>query len=120
MCRVFETQEPSSTVFNADTLNGITKTLDRLSETVSTELKRQGFASEKIRLDRVLNMRFDGTDTALLVLSEDDSKFEDKFKKAYKEQFGFVLNASVVVDDIKVSFPKQTTLKIPMRTCFRL
>ena len=47
-------------------------------------------------------MRFEGTDTTLLVSCDDDEKFGIEFKKAYKEQFGFTLETPVVVDDIKV------------------
>lgn len=78
------------------------KTLDRLGEGVAAELRRQGFPENKIRLDRMLNMRFDGTDTALMITAEDDTTFEAGFKAAYKEQFGFVLDTPVVVDDVKV------------------
>lgn len=85
-----------------DTILGLSKTLDRLGGDVSAELRRQGFPEDKIRLDRMLNMRFDGTDTALMISAEDDSAFEERFKAAYKEQFGFVLDTPVVVDDVKV------------------
>ena len=101
--RVYETQEPSSTAYNTSSIPGLTRTLDRLGEGVSTELRRQGFPEDKIRLDRMLNMRFDGTDTALMISAEDDTTFEARFKAAYKEQFGFVLDTPVVVDDVKVS-----------------
>jgi len=100
--RVFETQEPSSTKYNSDSIPALTKQLDRLGESVSAELKKQGFASDKIRLDRMLNMRFDGTDTALMITATDDAEYEAGFKAAYKEQFGFVLDTPVVVDDVKV------------------
>lgn len=52
-------------------------------------------------------MRFEGTDTALMVLphAEDgdgDEDFESAFKRVYKAEFGFLLEKSVIVDDIKV------------------
>lgn len=56
-------------------------------------------------------MRFDGTDTALMILPEDKDDGEEKedfmsaFRKEYKEQFGFLLDEkNVIVDDIKVGF----------------
>lgn len=54
-------------------------------------------------------MRFEGTDTALMVLPEKtdgDGKedFEAAFKRAYKAEFGFLLETkTVIVDDIKAS-----------------
>ena len=51
-------------------------------------------------------MRFDGTDTALMVLQEkgdDINAFGDRFRQAYKAEFGFILEEKeVIVDDIKV------------------
>lgn len=73
------------------------------------ELKRQGFEGARVRVERMLNMRFDGTDTALMVLpspSDSEDKEEDfleAFRKAYKEEFGFLLDTkNVIVDDVKV------------------
>ena len=50
-------------------------------------------------------MRFDGTDTALMVLPkpEENEDFEAAFKRVYKSEFGFLLETkSIIVDDIKV------------------
>jgi 5-oxoprolinase (ATP-hydrolysing) len=51
-------------------------------------------------------MRFDGTDTALMVLQEqgdDTDAFGDLFRQAYKAEFGFVLDEKdIIIDDIKV------------------
>jgi len=60
-----------------------------------------------VHVERMLNMRFEGTDTALMVLphAEDgngDEDFESAFKRVYKAEFGFLLEKSVIVDDIEV------------------
>lgn len=52
-------------------------------------------------------MRFEGTDTALMVLpAPQDGEGEDlekAFKRVYKSEFGFLLDTkSIIVDDIKV------------------
>ena len=50
-------------------------------------------------------MRFDGTDTALMVLPkpEENEDFEAAFNRVYKSEFGFLLETkSIIVDDIKV------------------
>jgi N-methylhydantoinase A/oxoprolinase/acetone carboxylase beta subunit len=63
-----------------------------------------------------LNMRFEGTDTALMVLPEKtdgDGKedFEAAFKRAYKAEFGFLLETkTIIVDDIKVGCLPYTLL----------
>jgi 5-oxoprolinase (ATP-hydrolysing) len=101
-CRVHEVQEPSSATYEPSTVGTLTKALDRLGAVVTKELKRQGFSPDKIRLDRMLNMRFEGTDTTLLVSCDNDEQFGNEFRKAYREQFGFTLETPIVIDDIKV------------------
>lgn len=103
--RAFERQEPSSTAYTPESKSGLLKRLDKLEADVRAELKRQGFQGARVRVERLLNMRFDGTDTALMVLSSpsDGEDFMAAFRKAYQEEFGFLLDTkNVIVDDIKV------------------
>ena len=56
----------------------------------------------------MLNMRFDGTDTALMVLpGPEDGEGEDfltAFRRVYKSEIGFLLETkNIIVDDIRVS-----------------
>jgi len=82
--------------------------LDKLEEDVRGELRGQGFEERRIHVERALNMRFEGTDTALMVLPEKtdgDGKedFEAAFKRVYMAEFGFLLETkTIIVDDIKV------------------
>lgn len=54
-------------------------------------------------------MRFEGTDTALMVLpttkdGDGNEDFEAAFKRVYKVEFGFLLETkTIIVDDVKVS-----------------
>ena len=76
-----------------------------LFRSVQSSLEKQGFKGDRVRIERLLNMRFDGTDTALMVLEPDDGShdFEGAFKKAYKQEFGFLLETKrIIIDDIKV------------------
>lgn len=58
--------------------------------------------------ERMLNMRFDGTDTALMVLptpadGDGAEDFAAAFRRVYKAEFGFLLESkAVIVDDVKV------------------
>ncbi|KAF8581969.1 5-oxoprolinase [Ramaria rubella] len=104
--RAYELQEPSSALYNESTKPGLISRLDTLTTNVVSELKRQGFKDARVRTERMLNMRFEGTDTALMVLCEgaelDTEDFETAFKREYKKEFGFLLETKMVVDDIKV------------------
>ena len=72
------------------------------------ELRRQGFEDARVHTERMLNMRFEGTDTALMVLpapgdGDGAEDFDAAFRRVYKAEFGFLLDAkAVIVDDVKV------------------
>lgn len=108
--RAFERQEPSSTFYNEGNKSLLITRLDKLTDEVKTELKRQGFEGDRVHVERMLNMRFEGTDTALMVLPdvEKDGHGEDyeaAFKRVYKSEFGFILEGkAIIVDDIKVTW----------------
>ncbi len=115
MQSVYEIQEPASTFYTAENVPTLSSRLDVLTDATRKELAKQGFAPEHIRVERMLNMRFNGTDTALMVLPEAGEGTEDYlggFRRAYKAEFGFLLDeARVVVDDIKVRGIGATTDK---------
>nr|GAT59086.1 predicted protein [Mycena chlorophos] len=106
--RAFELQEPSSAFYSPSTRRSLATRLDKLTQDVRSELEKQGFEAERIRVERMLNMRFDGTDTALMVLpvegdGDGEEDFEAAFKRVYKREFGFLLeNKTIIVDDVKV------------------
>ncbi|KAG8678334.1 hypothetical protein FRC09_019922, partial [Ceratobasidium sp. 395] len=102
--RAFERQEPSSESWSPDSKPRIIKRLDTLTEQVKSSLEKQGFKGDRVRVERLLNMRFDGTDTALMALEPEDGSgdFEKTFRAAYKREFGFLLEGkSIIIDDIK-------------------
>ncbi|KAI0740152.1 5-oxoprolinase [Earliella scabrosa] len=106
--RAYELQEPSSAFYTADNRPTLRSRLDKLDGQVREELKRQGFEDARIHTERMLNMRFEGTDTALMVVPAPDDgdgeeDFEAAFKRVYKAEFGFLLDTkSIIVDDVKV------------------
>ncbi|TFK24478.1 5-oxoprolinase [Coprinopsis marcescibilis] len=108
--RAYDLQEPCSTFYTPDNVSHLLGRLDTLTEKVKTELTAQGFEEHRVKVERLLNMRFEGTDTALMVLPHEkegeDGHAEDyleAFKRVYKTEFGFVLEGKgVIVDDIKV------------------
>ncbi|KAI9457610.1 5-oxoprolinase [Lactarius psammicola] len=111
--RVCEIQEPASTFYTPENVPALSSRLDALADATLKELEKQGFPAERTRIERMLNMRFDGTDTALMVLPEAGESKDDylgAFRRAYRAEFGFLLDeARVVVDDIKVRGVGTTT-----------
>jgi N-methylhydantoinase A/oxoprolinase/acetone carboxylase beta subunit len=108
----YELQEPSSTFYSSSTRPILTSRLNTLTANVKRELRRQGFPPDRIQVERMLNMRFEGTDTSLMVLpdakdGDGEEDFEAAFRRVYKTEFGFLLQGqSVSVDDIKVGRTK--------------
>jgi len=106
---VYEIQEPSSTFYTPQNEPSLLSRLDKMTKDVRLELEKQGFEQSRIHVERMLNMRFEGTDTALMILptkNDGDGKeedFEAAFKRVYKAEFGFLLNNRIIVDDVKVS-----------------
>ena len=102
--RVYEMQEPAADIYDAASRPALLARLDKLGAKVSAVLQEAGFTQDKIRLERLMNMRFDGSDTALMILAPADGSndFETEFKKAYTAEFGFLLDKPIVVDDVKV------------------
>ena len=104
----YELQEPSSTFYNPSNRAALKSRLDKLDAEVRAELKRQGFEGSHVHTERMLNMRFEGTDTALMVLptaadGDGAEDFEAAFRRVYKAEFGFLLETkTVIVDDVKV------------------
>jgi 5-oxoprolinase (ATP-hydrolysing) len=105
VCSAYELQEPSSEIFSPESVSRLKARLNELSSSVVSSLRDQGFSDGRIKCERLLNMRFDGTDTALMVLEEEGNEYayEETFKKQYKAEFGFLLEEkNIIVDDIKV------------------
>ncbi|KAG0152176.1 hypothetical protein CROQUDRAFT_650251 [Cronartium quercuum f. sp. fusiforme G11] len=105
--RVLERQTPCSTVYEleGDSRRELSGTLDRLADEVRKELVSQGFDSKQIVTERYLNLRYDGTDTALMILESQEPEFEfsKAFEDAYRQEFGFVLEEkNLVCDDVRV------------------
>ncbi|GAA96727.1 uncharacterized protein L969DRAFT_90657 [Mixia osmundae IAM 14324] len=104
--RVLERQEPSSATLSDETISSLTSRLAKLAEAVMQGLEEQGFEKSRIKIEHYLNLRYNGTDSALMIQQEqetDRSGWQKAFEDEYRQQFGFSLKArEVIVDDIRV------------------
>ncbi|KAK9459642.1 Hydantoinase B/oxoprolinase-domain-containing protein [Lipomyces oligophaga] len=101
---VHEVQEPSSITFSPSTEEVFIKRFDILKATSEKTLLGQGFSSENITFELYLNMRYQGTESALMIIKpNDDWDFQRSFVNQHLQEFGFTLpNREVIVDDIRV------------------
>jgi 5-oxoprolinase (ATP-hydrolysing) len=101
---VHEVQEPSSAVFSSKTEKGLRVRVKKLQKKATEELKSEGFDEKSIRHEMYLNMRYQGTDTALMIIKPDsDWDFGKAFVTRHRQEFGFTLpDRAILVDDIRV------------------
>ena len=51
----------------------------------------QGFERDQVSTERFLNLRYDGTDVAVMTTCSSSCTYEEAFENTYKREFGFVL-----------------------------
>ncbi len=104
---VVETQEPISVVFDgkADTNNALHDRFEKLQNKVDQALSAQGFGPDSVLHENYLNMRYQGTDTALMTAepSKGNGKtFADAFVERHQRKLGFIQEREILIDDIRL------------------
>ncbi|KAG0257018.1 hypothetical protein BG011_004203 [Mortierella polycephala] len=103
---VYEAQEPSSETLSEKTLPLLKERINSLVSQCHEELEKQGFDQDHIECEIYLNLRYNGTDCALMTLKpegKDDWDFAHTFVENYKYEFGFSLpDRTIIVDDVRV------------------
>ena len=113
---VDESQVPESKVWTdkASTMEALSRTMNELKGNSAKKLNDQGFSNESIIFEEYLNMRYRGTESALMIVrpSREDSEkhfngrdwaFGEAFVKQHEQEFGFTLpDRDIIVDDIRV------------------
>ncbi|KAI0156841.1 hydantoinase B/oxoprolinase [Xylariaceae sp. FL1272] len=113
---VDERQEPESKVWqdNGEVIDDLRTKMEKLREKSKKALHDQGFKDEEIVFEEYLNMRYRGTESALMIVkpSEEDAKalfdgqdwaFGKAFVKHHRYEFGFTLDdRDIIVDDVRV------------------
>ena len=100
---VHEEQEPAAEKYVGDVSANGKERLAHLKQRSVDALKRQGYEESSIVMNEYLNMRYEGTDNAIMILRSPDSSFEDSFTSLYEREFGFVLqNRDILIDDYRV------------------
>lgn len=98
---VLEKQEPASFMLNSDSVNDATGRLDMLSDSAVREMKRRGYA--RIEVKRYLHLRYQGTDTALMVQEPVNGDYTNELRTVHSREFGFDFSdRDICVDDLRV------------------
>ena len=103
---VHEALEPSSEAYTAKSLPGLKARLAGLKAKVKGELLAQDFAESTLRFECYLNMRYQGTDTSLMIMEPQghgSGDFETAFLAHHLREFTFTVpGRTILVDDIRV------------------
>ena len=83
--------------------DALAQRLDALGEGVRQELLAQGVADERITLVRRVHLRYEGTDSAIIVLFDGADGMTGQFEAAYKKRFSFLMpGKALVVEAVSV------------------
>ena len=78
-------------------------TLDRLASQAAADLARQGVAADRIEVRRRVHLRYEGTDSALVVGAGDEAALRAAFEAAYRQRFAFLMDGRrLVVEAVSV------------------
>jgi 5-oxoprolinase (ATP-hydrolysing) len=113
---VDESQEPDSQVWDnkGKAKEALTKKMEDLKSRSAKKLNHQGFPKDSIVFEEYLNMRYRGTESALMIIrpsseeakevyDSDDWAFGKAFIKQHEQEFGFTLpGRDIIVDDVRV------------------
>ena len=112
---VDESQVPESKVWSSQgkVKDDLRRSMEELKRNSRSRLRDQGFSNEDIRFEEYLNMRYRGTESALMVVKPeieeaqkeyegDDWAFDKAFIKQHEQEFGFTLpDRDIIVDDVR-------------------
>jgi 5-oxoprolinase (ATP-hydrolysing) len=100
---VAERQQPAAEIYQRGSLPKLLGQLKAIQADAEKELSDQGFSDDQIRATRYLNLRYQGTDTALMIPEPPNGDFMAAFKDTYRREFGFDLeDRDILVDDLRV------------------
>ena len=113
---VDERQEPESKVWRdkGEVVDDLKGKMEKLKDKSRQTLRDQGFDDDEIVFEEYLNMRYRGTESALMIVkpNEDEAKasfdgdawaFGKAFVKHHRYEFGFTLDErDIIVDDVRV------------------
>lgn len=87
----------------AAALQTVETRLDELAAEAEAELRRQGVSAGVVHTHRRVHLRYEGTDSALVVPFGSAAELQDAFEAAYRQRFAFLMKErSLVVEAVSV------------------
>ncbi|WWC67417.1 uncharacterized protein I206_101325 [Kwoniella pini CBS 10737] len=96
--------EPSVEILTTDALPRLAARAEAMRQKATNNLLEQGVKEDKISHTLFYNLRYEGTDTSLMIKHPEDGDFEAAFTARHKREFSFVSKEKrLIVDDIRVT-----------------
>ncbi|KAL3452337.1 Hydantoinase B/oxoprolinase-domain-containing protein [Aspergillus insuetus] len=97
-----ESVEPYVGAFELSALANINARLAALKKRAKADLIDQGATAESIRFEESLSLRYQGTDTNLVISKPPGENYGEAFRTTHKREFAFTLERTVIVDLLQV------------------
>ncbi|CAK9874903.1 unnamed protein product [Sphagnum jensenii] len=112
---VEEAQEPYAAVYGPPVMDEVSKRSAALKEEVKKQLGLQGFKKEEISTEVFLNLRYEGTDTAMMIKDPDDGNYATAFVRQFRQEYGFELQRkAILISDVRVRGIGSTNILRPV------
>lgn len=98
---VHEGQEPMAANFST-ARDVVDRKQQALVQRSTEQLQAQGFSASQLRHELFLNMRYEGSDTSLMILKPDNGDFASAFVHRHQREFNFTSERPILVDDVRV------------------
>ncbi|KAL3690636.1 hypothetical protein R1sor_004287 [Riccia sorocarpa] len=102
---VEEAQEPFTAVYGPESMEEAMKRASGLVEEVKKQLKLQKFKDEDISTELLLNLRYEGTDTAMMIGPPADGSMDyaKEFVRQFRREYGFELQRkAILISDVRI------------------
>ena len=80
-----------------DALAPLNAQLDQLADAACEALRAQGLVASQIRVVRRVHLKYEGTDTALLVHADTLTSMQAQFEAAYRKQYSFLMPGKALI-----------------------
>lgn len=101
---VQEAQRPHSQTYLPEARETYLDVFQELRDQVRSEIQDQGIEPSSIVFEHYLNMRYQGTETSMMILAESDGDFKAGFLKRHLQEFNFNFpgDRPILIDDVRV------------------
>jgi 5-oxoprolinase (ATP-hydrolysing) len=101
---VQESQEPVNVNYSGPAIDELDSRLNQLRSKVKEALLNENIKENDMHYEDYLNMRYQGTETAMMILRPTSGTFKEAFLEQHLREFNFIFPDSrpILVDDVRV------------------